>query len=188
MVSQCLWADNLGSSTTGSLQDCNVECSGNATESCGGSGNVLVYQDSAWVMPTRPSLGGQVQRLEEILVELVQDLQQWEGLLQQYKSEQSGETQAQSRAKAEAAPKRANQAVIRAGGVDILQQIAASRQQVLKVKSRYGKSIEFMGRVLLTELKSNSRKASKKSCRQLVIINWLVHNRPALLTKQANGD
>jgi hypothetical protein len=84
---KCFFADNetSGAQTT-SQSNCLSACRGNSAEACGGSGSVLIYQDTAWVVEEPPQLASDLQALEAALATLQQDLQTWTNLLNQYQA------------------------------------------------------------------------------------------------------
>jgi hypothetical protein len=83
----CFFADNetAGAQST-SQSNCLSACPGDNSEACGGSGNILIYTDSSWVIEDAQELADDLEQLEDALNTLQQDVNTWTSDLKQYQA------------------------------------------------------------------------------------------------------
>jgi hypothetical protein len=75
MHRECFFDNTITGGTQAS--GCNTPCTGNPTELCGGTNNILIYQDNSWVYPTVPSIETALQAYNQSLFAYLTAVQTW---------------------------------------------------------------------------------------------------------------
>ena len=82
---QCFFGDQkTGNPGSVSLSECNTVCPGDDSEVCGGQNRILVYQGPEPVLLTLPEAVEQLQDYNDLLVEFLQAVQNWDNAIKAY--------------------------------------------------------------------------------------------------------
>lgn len=71
-------------SQTADTIECQSSCAGKATEACGATNRILVYENKDWELLTRPEFVVQIEDYAALIQEFQAEIKKWQDLLEDY--------------------------------------------------------------------------------------------------------